>query len=142
MAETAATLPQDRPAPAAPTNRSPLATAALFLLPLLLLAAIIGVFLATNAGLDLEPPAPINKLDVERTVISPAGFHLQVRNVGPGELTIAQVVVNDAVWPAFVDPSPTLARLDRATVNVPYGWVKGEPYEIKIITADAIPIRH
>jgi ZIP family zinc transporter len=139
MADTAAAVPQSRPAPE-PTTRSPLATAALFLLPLLLLAGVIGLFLNTNAGINLEAPAPINNLDVERTVISSEGFHLHVRNVGPQELTIAQVIVNDAVWPALVDPSPTLNRLDRATINIPYGWVQAEPYEIKIITSDAIPI--
>jgi zinc transporter, ZIP family len=141
MAESAAAIPQtqERPAPA-PTTRSPLATAALFLVPLLLLAAVIALFLNTNAGINLEAPAPINKLDVERTVISPAGFHLHVRNVGPQEVTVAQVIVNDAVWPAMIDPGPTLGRLDRATINVPYGWVQAEPYEIKLITSDAIPI--
>jgi len=138
MAEGAAVQPaRETPAHRA---RSPLATALLFLLPLLLLGAVIAVFATTNAGLDLQPPAPINTLDVERTVISAEGFHLQVRNVGPQEVTIAQVVVNDAVWPALVDPSPTLGRLQRATINVPYGWVQGEPYEIKIITGDAISI--
>ena len=122
------------------TGRSPFATLLLFLLPLLLLGGVIAVFATTSAGLAVEPPAPINRLDVERTVVSAQGFHLHVRNVGPQELTIAQVVVNDAVWPAFVDPGPTLGRLERATINVPYGWVQGEPYEIKVITADAIAI--
>src|SRR5688572_4158198 len=135
MAESATAVPRT-----APTTRSPLATAGLFLLPLILLGAVIALFLNTNAGLNLEAPAPINNLDIERTVISSEGFHLHVRNVGPQELTIAQVIVNDAVWPALVDPSPTLNRLDRATVNIPYGWVQAEPYEIKIITSDAIPI--
>jgi ZIP family zinc transporter len=134
-----AAVPQSRPAPV-PTTRSPLATAALFLLPLILLGAVIALFLNTNAGIDLEAPAPINNLDIERTVISSEGFHLHVRNVGPQEVTIAQVIVNDAVWPALVDPDPTLNRLERATINIPYGWVQAEPYEIKIITSDAIPI--
>jgi ZIP family zinc transporter len=141
MADTAAAVPQPRQAPA-PAARSPLATIALFLLPLILLGAVIAVFASTNAGLDLEPPAPINSLSIERTVISPEGFHLYVRNVGPQELTIAQVIINDAVWPAMVDPAPTLGRLDRATINIPYGWVRAEPYEVKIITSDAIPIIH
>lgn len=141
MVESAAAIPQPRPVPP-PAARSPLVTIGLFLLPLLLLGGVIAVFALTNAGLDLEPPAPINNLSIERTIISSQGFHLYVRNVGPQELTIAQVVVNDSVWPAMVDPGPTLARLDRATLNIPYGWVKGEPYEIKVITSDAIPIVH
>ncbi|OGG44529.1 MAG: hypothetical protein A3F84_07150 [Candidatus Handelsmanbacteria bacterium RIFCSPLOWO2_12_FULL_64_10] len=126
--------------PAQTANRSPLVTALLLLLPVVLLAGVIAVFAVTNAGLDLEPPAPINTLDIERTTITSEGFHLHVRNVGPQELTIAQVIVNDAVWPALVDPDPTLARLETATVNIPYGWVEGEPYGIRIITADAIVV--
>jgi zinc transporter, ZIP family len=123
-----------------PTGRSPFATAILFLLPLVLLGAIIAVFGATNAGLELNSPAPINRLHIERTVVSPQGFHLEVRNVGPQELKIAQVIVNDAVWPAVVDPGPRLGRLDRATVNIPYGWVEGEPYNIRLVTADAVVV--
>ncbi|MBI4213242.1 MAG: hypothetical protein HY534_02955, partial [Chloroflexi bacterium] len=145
MADTATVEP--RPggstpvAPRVPARGSPgIVTALLFLLPLALLGTIIAIFAATNAGLELEPPAPINVLDVERTVISAEGFHLQVRNVGPQELTIAQVIVNDAVWPALVDPDPKLGRLGTATVNIPYGWVEGEPYEIRLVTADAIVI--
>ncbi|HEY3079041.1 MAG TPA: ZIP family metal transporter [Chloroflexota bacterium] len=138
MADRAA-VPTGREAPA-PRAGSPLATALLVLLPLVVLGAVIALFWTTSAGLDLAPPAPINRLDVERTVVSPDGFHLHVRNVGPQELTIAQVVVNDAVWPALVDPGPTLGRLQRATVNIPYGWVQGEPYTVKIVTGDAIAI--
>lgn len=138
MAESAA-IPRPRPAPVA---RSRLTTGVLFLVPLLLLAAVIGVFVKTNAGLDLAAPVPINKLDVERTVISADGFHLFVRNVGPQDVTIAQVVVNDAAWPASVDPGPTLRRLDRATINIPYPWVNAERYQVKIVTSDSIVIAH
>src|SRR5215471_1770119 len=134
MAETAA-VPQPRPAPAA--RRSPLATMAMLLAPLLLLGGVIAVFLSTGVGPDVQPPAPIHKLDVERSVVTREGFDLQVRNVGPQELTIAQVIVNDAIWPATVDPSPKLARLGRATVHIPYGWVQGEAYEIKLVTGGA-----
>jgi len=126
-----------------PTRGRPaLATAGLLVLPLVLLGLVIALFTSNNAGIRLDAPAPINLLSVDRTVITDGGFHLYVQNVGPGELTIAQVIVNDAVWPAMVDPGPTLARLDRAVINIPYGWVQAEPYEIRIVTADAIVIDH
>src|SRR6266536_1053569 len=98
MAETAA-VTQPRVA-AAGGRRSPLTTAGLLILPLVLLAAVVAAFLATGGGLNVQPPAPIHKLDFERKVVTPDGFDLYVRNVGPQELTIAQVIVNDAVWPA------------------------------------------
>src|SRR3990172_5615253 len=103
MSDTVATAPAAPPTAA----KSPLTTAALLLLPLLLLGVVIAVFATTSGGLTVEPVAPINKLDVERKIVTDEGFFLYVRNVGPQELTIAQVIVNDAIWPATVSPSPT-----------------------------------
>lgn len=141
MAET--TIPS--PAPAehqAARGRagfSPL-TLALLVLPLLLLGVVIAVFATTSGGLNIAPPAPIQKLDIERKVITADGFDLSVRNVGPEPLTLAQVIVNDAFWPAAVEPGPELGRLDRATVHIPYPWVRGEAYEIKLVTSAAVVI--
>jgi zinc transporter ZupT len=138
MAETAASVP-DRAVRARRPGLTPL-TLALLVVPLVLLGAVIAVFAATGGGLSIAPAAPINKLDVERTIITPAGFQLHVRNVGPEPLTLAQVIVNDGFWPASVEPGPALNRLDRAVVHIPYPWVRGEAYEIKLVTSAAIVI--
>ena len=128
----------------ASTTRSPgppgRTTLMLLLLPLLLLGAVIAVFVTTSGGLTVEPAAPINKLDIERKVVTAGGFDLYIRNVGPRDLTIAQVVVNDAIWPARVEPGPTLSRLSNGVIHIPFGWVRGEAYEIKLVTSDSIVI--
>jgi zinc transporter, ZIP family len=137
MAET--TVPSDRPVASRPAGLS-LRTLALLLLPLLLLGAVIAVFVTTSGGLNVTPPAPIQHLDVERKVITPDGFELHVRNVGPEPLTLAQVIVNDAFWPASVEPGPELGRLERGVVHIPYPWVEAEAYEILLVTDASIII--
>jgi zinc transporter, ZIP family len=140
MAETALPSETPAPAPAARPGRLTPLTLLLLLLPLVLLGALIALFATTSGGLHVAPAAPINKLDIERTVLTPAGFVLSVRNVGPEPVTLAQVAVNDAFWPASVEPGPELGRLDRATVHIPYPWVRGEAYEINLITSAAVVI--
>jgi len=107
-------------------------------LPLLALGGVIYLFLQINAGLDLQPPAPVEQLSIERFVLTPEGIDAYVRNTGPSELTIAQVMVNDSIWSAQATPSPTIARLARATLHIPFPWVHGEAYTVKFITSNSI----
>lgn len=140
---TDTSLPIDaagRPAASARPGGLTARTLALLVLPLLLLAGVIAIFALTSGGISLAPPAPIQKLAVERTIMTPGSFELHVRNVGPEPLTLAQVIVNDAFWPASVEPGPELARMDRAVVHVAYPWVRGEAYEILLVTAAAVVI--
>lgn len=111
----------------------------LLILPLLLLGGVIALFLNTGGGLDLAAPAPVEALTVERTILEPGRIEVVVRNSGPEEITIAQVIINDAVWPATVLPSPIVPRLERAVVRLDYGWVEGEAYGLTIFTRNAIP---
>jgi zinc transporter ZupT len=112
--------------------------ALLFILPLLLLAGVVVLFLYTGGGLDLDSPVPVESLAVERTYLTPGTIELNLRNTGPEDLTVAQVVINDAIWPARVSPSPTIPRLGRATLHLEYAWVEGEAYALKILTSNAI----
>jgi ZIP family zinc transporter len=116
---------------------SPL-TALLLILPLLLLGGVIALFLSTGGGLDLAAPAPVEALTVERTILKPGSINLLVRNSGPEELTLAQVNVNEGIWPFTVSPSPTIPRLGKATVQIPYMWVEGEAYAVTLFTSNAI----
>jgi zinc transporter ZupT len=78
-------------------------------------------------------------LEYERIVLHAGQMQAHVINTGPEALTIAQVQVgflNRASWEFDVQPSPTVPRLGRAVVNIPYPWVPGEPYEIALITAN------
>jgi len=132
----------ERGAPAGPGSRAwriPAKTIVLALGPLLLLGGVIGVFLRThNAGLRVQPVVPIESLIVERTVMAPDRFDLTVRNTSPQALTIRSVVINDAVWHFRVEGGSTIPRLGRAAIHIPYTWVRGEAYEITLMSANSV----
>ncbi|MBO9600356.1 MAG: ZIP family metal transporter [Cohnella sp.] len=107
-------------------------------LPLLLLALLIYLISSIGTGIEDEPVAPIESLDVQKIVLTHEGFDMKVLNSGPEKATIAQVLVNDAFWNATFEPSDTIPRLGRTTVHIPYGWVEGDPYEIKMITTNGL----
>jgi zinc transporter ZupT len=111
----------------------------LFLLPIILLAGVIFLFLNTGGGLDLKSPAPIESLTIERYHLERGHIELHVQNTGPAELTIAQVVINDAVMPFEVSPRASIPRLGKAIINVDYSWTKGEAYGVIVFTGNAIP---
>jgi zinc transporter ZupT len=121
------------------TDRFTFRTFILLLVPIVLLAGVIALFLTTGGGLDLESPAPIEDLIVERYHLEPNHIELHVRNTGPEELTIASVIVNDAVMPFQVHPGTTIPRLGRANIVIKYAWTLGEAYGVKILTANAVP---
>ena len=122
------------------TPNSPARTLSFFLVPVLLLVGVIALFLYTNgAGLVVEPAAPIEALSFERTVLRPGQIELEVRNTGPEPITLAQLIINDAVWPFAVEPGQTLARLGSATVTIDYPWVRAEPYTLVLFTSNSIP---
>ena len=120
-------------------NRFTFRTLILLLIPIILLAGVIALFLYTGGGLRLESPAPVENLDIERYVLERNEIHLHVRNTGPEELTIATVVINEAIMPFSVTPSATVPRLGRAEIHVNYAWTEGEAYGITVFTSNAIP---
>ena len=115
------------------------------LLPILLLAGILYSLVIRGTGLNLAAPAPIENLEFERVVLRPGEVRAHVINTGPEPVTIAQVQVgflNRASWEFEVTPDPTIARLGRAVVSIPYPWTPGEPYEIVLITANSLIFTH
>jgi len=124
---------------AAPVQkRLNLTTVVLLVLPLLALGAVIALFLSTGGGLQMTSPAPVESLAVERVVLEPGSIEIQVRNSSPDEITIAQVIVNDAVWPFSVSPDFSIPRLGEASVLLEYPWVQAEAYGITLFTSNAI----
>ncbi len=123
-------------------NPGPLraSTAGLLILPLIALAGVIVLFLATGGGLSLRSPVPVEHLSVERTILTPGSIQIVVRNGSPQDVTIAQASVNAAIWPLTGTPSPTIPRLGSATITIPYDWVEGEAYTVTLLTTNSIPI--
>jgi len=124
--------------PPTTTRGISLRTIGLLLLPILLLAGVIALFLA-RGGLGLEPAAPVEALTIERYTLSWGHINIHVRNASPGPVTIAQVIVNDSVWPFTLEPGREIPRLGRAIITLAYPWSYGEAYGIRIFTSNAIP---
>ncbi len=114
-------------------------TLVLLVLPLLILGGLIVLFLRTGGGLNLASPVPIESLSVERTVLQPGQFEITIRNTSLEEITIAQVIVNDAFWEFEVSPSPTIPRLGKAVLRIDYPWSDSEAYAVRLFTGNAIP---
>ncbi|MCC6297797.1 MAG: metal transporter [Anaerolineales bacterium] len=113
-------------------------TFVLLLLPIVLLAGVIALFLSTGGGLDLQSAAPIENLDIERYTLKRDLIELHVRNTGPDALTIAQVGVNEAIMPFTMTPNTTIPRLGQAVIQIPYPWSYGEAYGVSVFTTNAV----
>src|SRR5690349_6948769 len=119
-------------APPETKSRFSLRTLVLLVLPILLLAGVIFLFLTTGGGLDLKSPVPIENLTIERYRLERGRVELFVQNTGPETLTVASVIINDAVMPFEVTPSPDIPRLGRATIRINYAWTEGEAYGVRV----------
>ncbi|HXG69246.1 MAG TPA: hypothetical protein VNJ04_01395 [Gemmatimonadaceae bacterium] len=117
-----------------------LRTIAALLIPLVLLAAVILLFVRTNgAGLNVAPAAPIETVQFGRTILRPGEIELHLRNTSPQPITLAQVNINDAIWPYSVTPSQAIPRLGSVVITMAYPWVQGEAYEISLLSSSSIP---
>src|SRR2546427_2721727 len=112
------------------------------LVPLLLLAGVIALFVFTKgAGLNVTPAAPIETLQFERTILRPGQIELHLRNTSPLEITIAQININDATWPYTISPGNIIARLGTAVLVLQYPWVQAEAYELTVFSSNSIPLK-
>jgi len=114
-----------------------------FVLPLALLAAL--ALLVTRGGLLSTlsrgvPPA--EELTVERARLTPGHITLTIVNGGPDPVTVAQVMVDEAFWRFTMTPDRTVPRLGRATIDIPYPWIVGEPHQVKLVSASGITFDH
>lgn len=120
-------------------GRLDLTTLVRLLAPLLLLAGVIALFVFTRgAGLNVAPAAPIETVQFGRTILRPGRIELRVRNTSPHAITIAQVTINEAVWPYTISPDAAMPRLGSAVLRLEYPWVEGEAYEITLHSGNSI----
>jgi zinc transporter ZupT len=111
------------------------------LIPVLVLAAAIGLFVALDApGLD-RVGVPQEELAVERTVLNPGEIELHVRNDGADPVQIKQAIVNDG-FTSFTQSDEEIGRLRAAEVKISYPWIEGENYEVMLLTSTGATIDH
>ena len=116
-----------------------LRTAVWLAVPLVLLAGVIALFVFTSgAGLNVTPAAPIETIQFGRTVLRPGQIELHLRNTSPDAVVIAQVNINDAIWPFTSTPARSIPRLGSAVMTLDYPWVQGEAYDIALLSSNSI----
>jgi hypothetical protein len=71
---------------------------------------------------------------VAQSSLRPGGFAIVVRNDSADTIRIEQVTVNDA-FVSFHGGRPPLKPHERERLSIDYEWVKGEPYEIGLLTS-------
>jgi zinc transporter ZupT len=109
------------------------------LLPLIALALLLSVFaLGDPLAMFKANLPPVEDLTFERIRVIPDGFEVSLVNGGPDPVTVAQVLVDDAYWAFQMSPSPTIPRLGRARLHIPYPWVEAEPHAIRVITSTGV----
>lgn len=106
------------------------------LIPLLLLGGMLAYLVTTGGGLSELAGPPVEQVTIQRISLPEPGLiEVIVVNDGPQEVTIPQVLVDDAYWEYQADPSNTLPRLGQATFTIPYPWVEEEVHVVRLITS-------
>jgi zinc transporter ZupT len=111
------------------------------LLPVVLLAAVVGVFVTTGSSLvDLigGNPPPADEFSIRRVQFERGEIRIRVTNPQRDELTIASVTVDDAIVSFSVDGDRELRRLRSATIVIPYDWVEDEPISVGVTSSSGI----
>jgi zinc transporter ZupT len=112
------------------------------LIPLALIAATVAVFaLLDGPGLGDRTGPPVEELVIERTELKPGEIKLSVRNDGPDEVTVSQVIVNDG-FADFTTSKDSLGRLEKSDVAVRYPWTEGSAYNVRVVTSTGATIDH
>ena len=111
------------------------------LFPLVLLAGLLAIFFSFGPlGVFQAAFPPVEDLTIERIEIpAPNQMILHVVNGGADPVTVAQVIVDDALWEFHTEPEEkTISRLGRMRINVPYPWVEGDTHEVTILTSTGV----
>jgi zinc transporter, ZIP family len=132
MSEQTQATPQ--PAPQSTRDLSGMMWA-LALVPLILLGIISALIVQTNAGLTELVGPPVEQVSIQRiTLPEPGQIVVEVVNDGPQEVTIPQVLVDEAYWMFSAEPSTTIPRFGQATFTINYPWVEEEAHEVMLIS--------
>jgi zinc transporter, ZIP family len=111
------------------------------LVPLVVLGAAIALFVALDAPGLTRTGVPQEELSVERTVLRAGEIELHVVNDGADAVQVKQVIVNDA-FVNFTQSHEEVGRLGRSAIDARYPWIKGENYEVALVTSTGATIDH
>jgi zinc transporter ZupT len=107
-------------------------------LPIVLLAGLIAVFLAYGPlGLLRTGFPPIESVSFEKVTLEPDLIRIEIINDGPDPVTISQVQVNGA-YNSFQIGKRTLNHLEKTEITIEYPWADGLPLAITLISEDGV----
>jgi ZIP family zinc transporter len=108
--------------------------------PLLLLAALVVVFLRVGpVGVLQQAFPPVEDLTIQRiTMPAPDLLRVELVNGGPEPVTVAQVMVDDALWRHSVDGDRSIRPLGSRTITIPFAWVEGEPHTVTVVSSTGL----
>jgi len=114
-----------------------------FGLPLVLLGLLSFVVLRGDTLRSLARGLPpVEELTVDYVRLAPGRITMVVVNGGPDPVTLSQVIVDEAFWAHTVTPGREIQRLGRATIEIPYPWVEGEPVHLSLVTSNGVTFDH
>lgn len=106
------------------------------LVPLILLGLVLSYLVVTGGGLTILAGPPVEGLTISRVTLPEAGvIQVELVNDGPQEITLPQVMVDDAYTYFEAHPSTTIPRLGRATYTLAYPWVQEEAHLIVFVSS-------
>lgn len=111
----------------------------LVFLSLLLIGGMTALFLRHGLlGVFEADVPPVERLVIPRVIFTPEHVTLQVFNDGPESVTVAQVVVNEALWRFTMTPTTTLPPLHSGRIELFYPWTEGDPLSLRLISRNGI----
>jgi zinc transporter, ZIP family len=81
------------------------------------------------------------EMTVERATVHPGRIMLTVRGEATEPVRLAQVIVDDA-FADFETPSAAVRRHRTALVTILYPWLRGETYEIDLLTSTGAMVEY
>ena len=107
------------------------------MMPLVILAGMLFAFSSSGSGfLGIQSKSQqLEKIDFEKITFYTDGITVNIFNSGPAEVTVSQILVNNAIWTGSITPSEKIPRLGSAVIDIPYQWVEGEPIQLAVITS-------
>jgi ZIP family zinc transporter len=121
-------------------DKSPALMWLLALVPLVLLAMLLALIVGLGPAQLIQGSSvpPVERLAITSVDLTPNRIELSMLNDGPDEVTIAQVIVDDAFWKFEATPGRMMSHLDRVRVSIPYPWVHGETHVVKLLTSTGV----
>ncbi|MCC6456810.1 MAG: hypothetical protein IT328_17780 [Caldilineaceae bacterium] len=113
----------------------------LMLIPALLLGMILvyGMLtggVQTEQGQVDEADVQVEQMTIERILLPEPGLiQVEVVNDGAGDVTVPQLLIDDAYWDFTAEPSTTIPPQAKATFTIPYPWVAEELHVVRLITS-------